>query len=179
MLKRTGTGIVIVAALVLTAFALGAFAPYYNLFIAGMVDLVAGELVDVTVESENLIVTRILPESSTGNQVVTTNGYLLQLSYLLLAAVVVGARLLDVRWRRALAIATLAVIPMSHLLGVWLDTLEVTDTDQWVRTSKTVTLAWSLIPVIPMMASLMVQRVYLEGRDRGGGRGARKLVTGQ
>ena len=179
MLKRTGTGIVIVAALVLTAFALGAFAPYYNLFIAGTVDLVAGELVDVTVESENLIITRILPESSTGNQVVTTNGYLLQLSYLLLVAVVVGARLLDVRWRRALAIATLVVIPMSHLLGVWLDTLEVKDTDQWVRTSKTVTLAWSLIPVIPMMASLMLQRVYLEGRNRGGGRRVRKLVTGQ
>ena len=48
-----------------------------------------------------------------------------------------------------------------------------------MRTSKTVTLAWSLIPVIPMMASLMVQRVYLEGRSRGGGGRVHKLVTGR
>ena len=158
--------------LLITGVGLSLFAPYYSALIVAIVNNLSPDPAAVAIDGQSSAIIRAFPEGSGSHLTATINGRIFQMSYLVIVGIGLGAWLLRRSLPRLLLVGTLAACLVSHIIGVWLHTLDMNDPEQWVRTSRMVTFAWGLIPVIPLVSYLLLQRIAYDklARNRSGSR---------
>ena len=157
MRKSLANGLLIGVSVVVLGLVLGAVTPYYNLLVAGSADLFVSGVADVSTDGNLVLVARDVAGGSEPPLIATTNGYLFQLSFLVLIGSAFAGWKLRVRRWRILALVTLMAIFASHVVGVWIDSLAFGDSDIWVQVSGMVTFAWTVLPAAPLVAAIIVQ----------------------
>jgi hypothetical protein len=158
MRKGILIGMFLLTTLAMLGLFLGLLAPYYNSVVASIAEPFSSKLVDVTVDEELIKVVRGVDEGSGPGHTATTNGYLLQLSYLVLIGMAFMAWRAGIKGWQWWGLATIPLIIVAHVFGIWIDGHAVANSELWVQLSRMVTFSWAVLPAMPLMAVFLLER---------------------